>query len=263
MKFRNVVRQPKRGITGVRYDTKRKIFNCYITSQNGNRYQKSHADFFEACCWRKSMEHQLGYIQFDDVQKDEYKKQKKAEKDKRYYEKHREKLLAKQKDYYENNKDKVVEYRKLPEVKQKKRQQDRNYGMMNREKINEYQKTYQKTRRQNDTLFALTGSYRSLVRMGYKNKYSSDSTTQELLGCDWQTFYDHIKSLWEPWMNDDNYGQYIIGEERRWNIDHIISLASAQTEEERRKLFHYTNCRPYDALQNTSEGNRIKDTTIE
>jgi len=104
MIFRNVIRQPKHGLTGVRHDKKRKIYQCYIVDKDKKRYQKCFADFFEACCWRKSMEHQLGYIQFDDVQKDEYKKQKKAEKDKRYYEKHREKLLAKQKDYYQKNK---------------------------------------------------------------------------------------------------------------------------------------------------------------
>jgi len=104
MNFRNVIRQPKHGLTGVRHDGKRKIYQCYIVDKDKKRYQKCFADFFEACCWRKSMEHQFGYVALNDQQKYELKKQKKTIKNMKYYEKHREKLLAKQKDYYQKNK---------------------------------------------------------------------------------------------------------------------------------------------------------------
>ena len=58
-------------------------------------------------------------------------------------------------------------------------------------------------------------------------------------------------------MNWDNYGQYKLGEIRTWNIDHIIPLASAKTEEDIIKLNHHTNLRPLCSKENLDKRDKI------
>jgi len=50
----------KSGITGVRWDKKDNAWRVQIGSNDG-KVQKSFHDFFEACCFRKSMELKLEY----------------------------------------------------------------------------------------------------------------------------------------------------------------------------------------------------------
>ena len=60
---------------------------------------------------------------------------------------------------------------------------------------------------------------------------------KEYLGCTSEFARDYIQSLFTHDMNWSNQGKY-------WDIDHIIPLATAQTEDEIYKLSHYTNLRP-------------------
>ena len=73
--------------------------------------------------------------------------------------------------------------------------------------------------------------------------------TSEILGTDYETFKMHMESQFKDNMSWDNYGE--------WHIDHIIPLASANTEEELIKLFHYTNTQPLWAEENLSKGSKI------
>ena len=54
----------------------------------------------------------------------------------------------------------------------------------------------------------------------------------------------NLESKFEPWMTWDNRGLYNGKFNYGWDIDHIIPLCSAKTEEELLKLLHYTNCQP-------------------
>ncbi len=45
-------------------------------------------------------------------------------------------------------------------------------------------------------------------------------------------------------MNWDNYGFYNTTYNYGWDIDHIIPLSSAKSEEDVIKLCHYTNLQP-------------------
>jgi len=52
----------------------------------------------------------------------------------------------------------------------------------------------------------------------------------------------------------------IIGEIRFgevWHVDHIIPLASAKTQEEIEKLFHYKNLQALWAIDNLSKGSKM------
>ena len=44
-------------------------------------------------------------------------------------------------------------------------------------------------------------------------------------------FKIYIESLWEDWMNWENYGLYNGKENYGWDFDHIVPLSSAKCEE--------------------------------
>ena len=81
-----------------------------------------------------------------------------------------------------------------------------------------------------------------------KKNYKKKSRTHKMLGCSFEDLKQHIELLWKPWMNWNNYGsvngKQPTSEGQCWDIDHIIKLSTAKTEEELLKLFHYTNLQP-------------------
>lgn len=133
---------------------------------------------------------------------------------KRYREKNHEKVLAGKKVWRDNNKE---------------------YILM---KFNEKMKS--------DPLFKLKNNISALIRGGMKYKgYKKNCRTTKIIGCTIDEFRIHLESLFEPWMNWNNYGIYIkdnfnVG----WDIDHIIPINSANSEEDIIKLNHYSNLRP-------------------
>ena len=68
--------------------------------------------------------------------------------------------------------------------------------------------------------------------------------TELILGCSFEEFKLHLESLWQPWMNWDNYGKYNGTEGYGWDLDHIIPICTAKTEEDVIRLSHYTNLQP-------------------
>lgn len=72
---------------------------------------------------------------------------------------------------------------------------------------------------------------------------------QIYLGCSWELFYEHLKSLWKPGMTWENYGKY-------WVIDHIRPVASfiLTMEEEVLKCFNYSNTQPLTKKENSQKG---------
>lgn len=118
------------------------------------------------------------------------------------------------------------------------------YQKNNKEKIN----LRNKLRRENDVIFKLSENIRNLIKNSIKYKGVKKNTkTFNILGCDIEKFKQHIESLWEPWMNWDNYGnpKYgILESNKSWYFDHIIPKKNGTTEEELIKLNHYTNFQP-------------------
>jgi hypothetical protein len=73
---------------------------------------------------------------------------------------------------------------------------------------------------------------------------SKKSKSIEILGCSFEEFKLYLESKFEPWMTWENKGLYNGELNYGWDIDHIIPISSATTEEEIIKLNHYTNLQP-------------------
>ena len=194
-------------------------------------------------------------------------KEKIKERDVKYYSNNREKILKHKKEYYSNNIKKIEEYRlnhkeyydkynkeyhlnNRNEILENKKE----YYRKNKNKINKQSVEHRNDRKSYDMLYKLKCNVRSLIISSIKlSGYKKASKTQNILGCTLKDFKKHLESKFESWMNWDNYGNWN-GEPRKinvgWDIDHIIPLSTAKTEEEVLKLNHYTNLQPLCSYTN-------------
>jgi 5-methylcytosine-specific restriction endonuclease McrA len=72
----------------------------------------------------------------------------------------------------------------------------------------------------------------------------------EILGCTFEEFKVYLESKFDENMNWENQGSY-------WQMDHIIPISSAKSEEDVYRLNHYTNFQPLYWKDNLSKGNKI------
>ena len=165
------------------------------------------------------------------------------ERDRQYALTHKEQIAARYKEWAKAHSEQLAEYNKM-------------YRNINAESIKAKRKTYDKEnrkritasfikRRNSDPLFKLGTQVRNLIRTSLKKKgYKKDSHTYEILGCDYSTFYEHLKETWRT-----RYGAEWQGED--YHIDHIIPLATAKTRQEVIDLCYYKNLQmltPHDNL---------------
>lgn len=181
-----------------------------------------------------------------EANKDGYKNQCKtciSQYNKTYGEINKVILREKKKQYEEKNKNIIRKKKKIysEKNKDKKRLYDLIYTVKNKPKRNKREKH----KRENDNLYRLKGNVRTLIG-GYirKRGFSKKSKTSEILGCSFEEFKIHIESQFEDWMTWDNYGKYNGSENYGWDIDHIIPLVFAITENDVIKLNHFTNLQP-------------------
>jgi hypothetical protein len=146
------------------------------------------------------------------------------------------------------------------------------YREKNKVKISEYQKQYylnNKTTKlkqssnwikynfKNDSIFKLKCVTRTLIHKSFKRGLNGVNVkgkkTEQILGCTIKEFIKHLQSKFKPGMTFENHGQG----KGKWNIDHIIPVSSAKTEEEIYKLNHYTNLQPLWWEENMAKGKRI------
>lgn len=147
---------------------------------------------------------------------------------KKYYEKNKEKIKKRTKNHKKLNIDKEKEYQKQ-------------YRLKNKE--NRYKKD--KKRKLCDPLYKLSCLIRSSINQAFRrNNYTKKCKTYHILNISFIDFKQHIESKFEPWMNWSNHGLYNGMVNYGWDLDHIIPLSSAKTEEELINLFHYTNLQP-------------------
>lgn len=114
-----------------------------------------------------------------------------------------------------------------------------------------YIQTQQKSRKkllETNHLFKASCITRTVICNAFKRGgWDKKSKTQNILGCNFETFKNHIQKQFQPGMNWGNHG--------KWHFDHIIPISSATNEEEFVKLNHYTNFQPLWGIDNLKKSN--------
>ena len=140
--------------------------------------------------------------------------------------------------------------------KDARRESQKKWRDNNKEHLRQYQSEYipqyRSDRKQTDPVYALNCNIRALLGNSFKRKgFTKRSKTADILGCTWEQFKQHIESQFEPWMSWDNRGGKVVLEPNtNWDLDHIIPVSNAATEEDITRLNHYTNFQPLCSYQN-------------
>lgn len=120
--------------------------------------------------------------------------------------------------------------------KEKEAERKRNSYLKNREKIIKKTSEYNIQRRKVDPLFKAKHNLRKRLRsVLLKTRWNKNNTFKEYIGCSLDELKYHLEIQFTEGMSWDNYG--------KWEIDHIVPLASAKNEE-LFKLCHHTNLQP-------------------
>lgn len=175
------------------------------------------------------------------------------EKHKIYYKNNKNKIIQKTKEYRENNIEKEKERNKkyYNENLDKIKNESKKYRELNKDNKKEYDKKYREYRMVNDLIYLLKHKISKSIRNSLlKNNYTKKSRSHEILGCSFEELKEHLESKFETWMTWDNRGLYNGELNHGWDIDHIIPLSSAITEDDVYRLNHYTNLQPLCSYTN-------------
>lgn len=190
----------------------KKCTKCQIEKELTEFYRRNATKSgYEARCKKCINE----YEKETKIKRDEYRKQ---------YNKNNKNIISKQhKEYYIDNKNSIIKYNLL----------------------------YKKEKLKTDPIFKLTQYMRTAVWLAFKRLGSIKPTrTEQILGCTFEQFKQHIESQFEPWMNWENQGKFNGESNYGWDLDHKIPISSAKTKEDVIKLSHYTNFQPLCSYTN-------------
>ncbi len=180
-------------------------------------------------------------------------KEKIKEQNKIKYQNNKEYFIDKFKEYYKTNIDKIQAYNKEYNItnKEKRSEKNKKYYLVNKENIINKNTEYTKNRKKVDNLFRLKSSLNTTIHNSFnRSKFSKSGKTENIIGCTFTEFKEYLESKFEDWMNWENKGLYNGELNFGWDIDHIIPVSSAKTEEEVLKLNHYTNLQPLCSKMN-------------
>lgn len=200
-----------------------------------------------------------------DTDKAERRREQKRLAQRRYREKHPEKIAAARRAYYEAHPDKA----KASSAKwraanpEKVKQQQDAYSAENREKRLAYKReydarpetrakrsVYMKNLYDTDPNYRLASVLRRRLRAALKNDAKVGSAVT-LLGCTPSEAWDHLESLFTEGMTRENHGE--------WHIDHVRPLSSFDLTdpEQLAAACHYTNLQPMWAIENIRKGAKV------
>lgn len=176
----------------------------------------------------------------------------------KYYSENKESKKDYSSKYYHDNrnmcKEKYAQYRKTKNRIEYTKKYNKKYKIENKDKLNLIYKEKIKT----NSLFKLKENIRGLISQYFKKKgFSKKSKTAQILGCTFEEFKIHIESQFAPWMSWSNHGRYIVDGENTWQLDHILPISIAKTEEDMVKLNHYSNFQPLKSKDNNLKSNNI------
>lgn len=173
-----------------------------------------------------------------------------------YFKKKRDEWSIENRDYkneyslknYHNNKEfysnKSKEYREKnrERLNENKKSWDKSRSI---EEKRRYRNEYSKEKKKEDMIYNLKCHIRSYISSILKNKgFNKNNRTHEIIGISFEDFKLYIESKFEYWMTWENKGLYNGELNYGWDIDHIIPISSAKTEEDIIKLNYYTNLQP-------------------
>lgn len=96
-------------------------------------------------------------------------------------------------------------------------------------------------------VYTIRGRIRNSLSIYLKNNEKKSQHSEDILGCSWKEFKIHIESQFLSWMNWDNFGD-VCGDSPdyncSWDLDHIIPVSWAQTNNELYALNHWSNFQP-------------------
>jgi hypothetical protein len=188
-------------------------------------------------------------------EKKNYQNNKKihSDKAKKYYLKHKSKILKQCKNYRETHKEEIKEY--YLKNRNKILKMNKKYGkkryQKNKKQIIISHIIYKKNKYRIDPNFRIICCLRSRFLQSLDGKKKIYSPLK-LLGCSVAFLKKYLEKYFKSGMSWSNYG--------RWHIDHIRPCASFDLSRpsEQRKCFHYTNLQPLWAKENLSKGSKIK-----
>ena len=121
-----------------------------------------------------------------------------------------------------------------------------------RKSVNKKKEGKKILRESRDPVFKLKRKIRGTIRKSFKRKgYTKNTQSQIILGGDWSVVKEHFESLFTEGMSWDNMGE--------WHVDHIIPLATAETEEDIIKLCNYKNLQPLWGEDNLKKSDKIPE----
>jgi hypothetical protein len=156
-----------------------------------------------------------------------------------------EKKKISDKKYYENKKLRNPKIKPPKQTPEERKEREKLYYLNNKEWLQKRNYEWHKQKVKTDILYNLTKKARAMISISFKrNGFTKKSRTYEILGCSYEDFKLYLESKFESWMTWENRGLYNGELQYGWDIDHIIPLSSAETEEELIKLNHFTNLQP-------------------
>ena len=128
----------------------------------------------------------------------------------------------------------------------------KNYYIDNKDKIIAQTSQYKKNRIDNDVIFKLETRLRNRVYMAFTSQSEpKKQRTWKYIGCKPYFFKDWIEFQLYDGMTMNNYGTL-------WHIDHVIPCSSfdLRDDEEAKKCFNWSNCRPYLCKKNLTKSKK-------
>lgn len=199
----------------------------------------------------------------------EQEKQKARERNKRYHQRHADRIRARARESYQRRKsegllpdrEKTRRWGRKTGKRYRERHRDeinaraRRWKAENPDKVRGYYRKYMKKKRREDKCFALRQDM--AARIGYalaSQKARKSGKTLMLVGCTPKELAAHLESLFLPGMTWDN--RSVNG----WHIDHIIPVSKFDLNDPQQQAaaFHYTNLQPLWASENRRKSNKVQ-----
>ena len=142
----------------------------------------------------------------------------------------------------------VNEYNSKSYQKKVKKEYSKEYYLKNKDRLIKEISLYSKKKKENDSLYKLRCVISHRIRQSIKTKgYTKKTKTYNILKCEYDFFIEFLNGV------ASNGYQYGFG---NLNLDHVIPISLAETEDELLLLNHYSNFQLLTADENLTKGNR-------